>query len=97
MRSRHADTPIKAIRIFGLSCDMLVMTALEYMACTSTEADPPARDHRPLYHINGLPEARYLARSCLHADGSHSMGRQGQVGMFRDGSEHTVSQSTDVV
>ena len=80
MKSRHADTPIKAVRNFGLPSDMLLTTALEYMVCTSTEGDHPVRDYRTLYHINGLLEARRLAQSCLHADGSHSMGKQGQVG-----------------
>ena len=90
MRSRHADTPVKVVRTFGMSSDMLLMTALEYMVCTSTEVEHTARDYRTLDHISSLLEARHLAQPRLHADGNHSMGKQGQVGMFRDGSEHTV-------
>ena len=61
MKFRHADTPIKAIRSFGLRSDMLLMTPLEYMVCTSTEVDHPARDYRTLYYINGVLAARHLA------------------------------------
>ena len=82
MKSRHADTPLKAIISFGLPSDMLLMRPLEYMVCTSTEADNPARDYRTLYYINCVLEARHLAQWCLRAYGSHSMGKQGQVGMF---------------
>ena len=65
VRNPDMLTPLKAIRSFGLPSDMLLMTPLEYMVCTSTEADHPARDYRILYYINGVPEARHLAQSCL--------------------------------
>ena len=97
MSSRHADTPIKAVRTFGPPSDMLLMTPLKDMVCTSTSVGHPARDYRTVCHINGVLGTIHLAQWCLHADGSHGMGKQGQVGMLRNALEQSVLQSTDVV